>query len=208
MEKRFPRIYSQVVATLQQVPNVLPASPFVVGAYVASDKAKGVWKAPANVELKAVRKPVIEIPESQQDMLVIDNVGGKSINAIRSFSGRGTVIWGARTLAGNDNEWRYVPLRRFANMLEESIRKGTKYAVFEPNDEPLWAKVRGEVENFLFGFWQKGAILGSKPDQAFFVRMGLGQTMTSQDILNGKYILELGFAPLKPAEFVVLRIGL
>lgn len=206
LEKKMPRIYPKVVETLQLVPNILPASPFVAGAYVANDKNKGVWKAPANIELKAVRKPLIAIPESQQDQLAIDTATGKSINAIRWFSGRGTLIWGARTLAGNDSEWRYVPVRRFANMLEASVKRGTQFVVFEPNDEPLWAQVRGLVENFLFDLWKKGALVGTKPEHAYFVRMGLGQTMTANDILNGKYIIELGFAPLKPAEFVVMRV--
>ncbi len=199
-------LHAQAMGALGQILVVLPPSPLVAGVYVATDQTRGVWKAPANVALNLVTQPVIAISQSEQEALNLDPVTGKSVNPIRTFPGKGTLVWGARTLAGNDNEWRYVPVRRLAIMLEESISKGTQWAVFEPNDEPLWTQLRVSVENFLMVQWRHGALQGTKPEHAFFVRAGLGQTMTMQDILDGKLIIEMGFAPLKPAEFIVIRI--
>lgn len=199
-------LHAQAMGALEQILVVLPPSPLVAGVYVATDQTRGVWKAPANVALNLVTQPVVSISQSQQEALNLDPATGKSVNVIRAFPGKGTLVWGARTLAGNDNEWRYVPVRRLAIMLEESISKGTQWAVFEPNDEPLWTQLRASVENFLMVQWRHGALQGAKPEQAFFVRTGLGYTMTAQDILDGKLIIEVGFAPLKSAEFVVLSI--
>ena len=203
---KFPNAYRSVQAELNTIPCILPVAPAVAGIYVATDRANGVWKAPANVSINQVLQPVKNVTQAQQEQMNVDPATGKSVNAIRAMSGKGTLVWGARTLAGNDNEWRYVPVRRFASMVEESIKKGTQFVVFEPNDEPLWAQVRLLVGNFMNELWRKGALQGSKPDQAYFVRTGLGYTMTAQDILDGKIIIEVGFAPLKPAEFVVVRI--
>ena len=114
---------------------------------------------------------------------------------------------GARTLAGNDNEWKYIPVRRFFNMVEESVKKATAQFVFEPNDANTWVKVRAMIENFLVLQWRAGALAGAKPDEAFFVKVGLGQTMTAVDILNGKMIIEIGMAAVRPAEFIILRFS-
>jgi phage tail sheath protein FI len=198
--------YAQARKALDQMRVVLPPSALVAGVYVQTDRSQGVWKAPANVSLKAVAQPVLSINQSQQETLNVDPAGGKSVNAIRTFSGKGTLVWGSRTLAGNDNEWRYVPVRRSYNMLEESIEEGTQWAVFEPNAEPLWIQLRASVENFMLSLWRKGAFQGVTPKEAFFVRVGLGYTMTAQDIANGRLIIEVGFAPLKPAEFMLLKI--
>ena len=143
----------------------------------------------------------------QHDLFHVDPVTGKSINVIREFAGRGTVVWGARTLAGNDNEWRYVSVRRFYSMVEESITRSTRWVVFEPNDANTWVKVHSAIENFLTTLWRQGALAGAKPDEAFFVRCGLGSTMTPQDILEGRMIMEIGLAVSRPAEFVILRIA-
>jgi phage tail sheath protein FI len=142
-----------------------------------------------------------------QDGLNVDAGSGKSINAIRSFTGKGTLVWGARTLAGNDNEWRYVSVRRFFNMVEESVKKATAQFVFEPNDANTWVKVRAMIENFLILQWRAGALAGAKPDDAFYVRVGLGQTMTADDILNGYMHIEIGLAVVRPAEFIVLKFS-
>ena len=142
-----------------------------------------------------------------QDGLNVDAGSGKSINAIRSFTGKGTLVWGARTLAGNDNEWRYVSVRRFFNMVEESVKKATAQFVFEPNDANTWVKVRAMIENFLILQWRAGALAGAKPDDAFYVRVGLGQTMTAEDILNGYMHIEIGLAVVRPAEFIVLKFS-
>jgi phage tail sheath protein FI len=145
------------------------------------------------------------IDNEEQDDLNVDVIAGKSINAIRAFAGRGILVWGARTLAGNDNEWRYISVRRFFNMVEESVKKSTSWAVFEPNDAGLWTKIKAMIENYLTLKWRDGALTGAKPDEAFFVNVGLGVTMTSQDILEGRLIVDIGMAVVRPAEFIVLR---
>lgn len=199
-------IYHEVVAALNKHRVVLPPSPALAGIYAFVDNTRGVWKAPANVSLNAVQKPLVDIDnEDQQDMNVTSS--GKSVNAIRTFTGKGVMVWGARTLAGNDNEWRYVPVRRFFNMAEESIKKATEQFVFESNDANTWVKVRGMIENFLLLQWRAGALAGATPEEAFFVRVGLGQTMTALDILEGRMNVEIGMAVVRPAEFIILKFS-
>ena len=137
----------------------------------------------------------------------VDADTGKSINVIRAFMGKGTLVWGARTLAGNDNEWRYVTVRRFFNMVEESVKKSTSWAVFEPNDANTWVKVRGMIENYLTQKWREGALMGATTRDAFFVRCGLGTTMNSKDILEGRMNIEIGMATVRPAEFIILEFS-
>jgi len=137
----------------------------------------------------------------------VDPTAGKSINVIRSFSGRGTIVWGARTLDGNSNEWRYINVRRFFNMVEESVQKSTVWAVFEPNTKNTWVMVRSMIENYLITKWQEGSLAGAKPDDAFYVKVGLGVTMTADDILNGIMNVEIGMAVARPAEFIVLKFS-
>jgi len=185
----------------------VPPSGAIAGVYAMVDNARGVWKAPANVSLSSVLGPVEAIDDSDQEDLNIDVNGGKSVNAIRAFAGKGTLVWGARTLAGNDNEWRYIPVRRFYNMVEESVKKSTSWAVFEPNAAPLWVKVKGMIDNYLIQKWRDGALAGATPDDAFFVKIGLGQTMTPQDILEGRLIVEIGMAVVRPAEFIILKFS-
>lgn len=185
----------------------LPPSGAVAGVYAATDAARGVWKAPANVGLAGVIQPVVKIDNSQQDGLNVDATSGKSINVIRAFTGKGSLVWGARTLAGNDNEWRYVPVRRFFNMVEESVMKSTQWAVFEPNAATTWVKVRGMIENYLIDKWREGALAGASPKDAFYVRCGIGTTMTAQDILEGRMNVEIGMAVVRPAEFIVLKFS-
>jgi len=184
----------------------LPPSGSVAGIYATIDRTRGVWKAPANVSVNSVIGPSVKIDSrDQEDMNV--HTTGKSVNAIRAFTGKGTLVWGSRTLAGNDNEWRYVPVRRFFIMVEESTKKATEPFVFEPNDANTWVKVRSMIENFLILQWRAGALQGAKPDQAFFVRVGLGETMTELDILEGRMIVEIGMAVVRPAEFIILRFS-
>ena len=184
-----------------------PPSGAVAGVYAAVDGARGVWKAPANVALASVLEPVVKIDNTQQEGLNVDPSTGKSINAIRAFAGKGTLIWGARTLLGNDNEWRYINVRRFFNMVEESSKKSSYWAVFEPNDANLWVKVRGMLENYLIDKWREGALAGAAPKDAFYVKCGLGTTMTPQDILEGRLNVEIGMAVVRPAEFIVLKFS-
>ncbi|MGL5889416.1 MAG: phage tail sheath family protein [Bacteroidia bacterium] len=202
----FP-LYKTIIQGLNDSATEMPPSGAVVGVYAATDRDRGVWKAPANVSLASVIGPNTVFTASQLDALNIDVNAGKSINAIRSFVGKGTLIWGARTLAGNDNEWRYVPVRRFFNTVEESIKKSTYWAVFEPNNGNTWVKVKGMIENYLTNKWKEGALVGAKPDEAFFVRIGLGTTMSAQDILEGYMKVEIGMAVVRPAEFIVLKFS-
>lgn len=198
-------LYNQCRAALSQQRIVLPPGPAVAGIYARVDRSRGVWKAPANVSVSSVIGPVLKITHDDQEGLNVDPTAGKSINAIRGFTGKGTLVWGARTLAGNDNEWRYVSVRRLFNMIEESTQKSTAFAVFEPNDATTWLKISAMVESYLFGLWQQGALAGSTPEAAYFVNVGLGKTMTTQDILEGRMIVEIGVAAVRPGEFIILR---
>jgi Bacteriophage tail sheath protein len=200
-------IIGNIVEHIKKEQSKIPPSGAMAGIYAFVDRTRGVWKAPANVSLSAVRAPATPIDHFDQEDLNIDVTGGKSVNAIRTFTGRGTIVWGARTLAGNDNEWRYIPVRRFYNMVEESVKKSTAWAVFEPNAPTLWTKVKGMIENYLIQKWRDGALFGATADQAFFVRIGLGQTMTAQDILEGRLNVEIGMAVVRPAEFIILKFS-
>lgn len=199
--------YNKILTAIGNLPLELPPSSAIAGVYARVDSERGVWKAPANVSLNYVTNLSVKITNSDQEDLNVDVVAGKSINAIRAFTGKGILVWGARTLAGNDNEWRYVPVRRFFNMVEESVKKATSQFVFEPNDANTWVKVRAMIENFLILQWRAGALAGAKPEQAFYVRVGLGQTMTAEDILNGYMHIEIGMAVVRPAEFIVLKFS-
>jgi uncharacterized protein len=179
----------------------------IAGVYASVDNARGVWKAPANVGLSFVNSTNLSITHDDQKDLNVDVNAGKSINAIRPFIGKGVVVWGARTLNGNSNEWRYINVRRFFNMVEESVKKSTYWAVFESNDINTWIKVRAMIENYLILKWKDGALAGAKPDDAFYVRVGLGQTMSPQDVLEGRMIVEIGLAAVRPAEFIILKFS-
>jgi len=198
-------VYSAIQSFIGEAYVTVPPSGAMAGVYARVDRSRGVWKAPANVGLSLVVGPAVKVTNDLQDSLNIDAGTGKSVNAIRAFFGKGTMVWGARTLAGNDNEWRYISVRRFANFVEESVRKAIGDFVFEPNDANTWVKVRTMVENFLINQWRDGALMGAKPEQAFRVVVGLGQTMSAQDILDGYMIVEVHLAIVRPAEFIVLR---
>jgi phage tail sheath protein FI len=178
----------------------LPPSGFVTGIYARSDIARGVWKAPANEIVSGLTKFEANINKARQDVL-----NPEGINALRFFEGRGSRVWGARTIS-SDPEWKYVNVRRFFIFLEHSIDKSTQWAVFEPNNERLWANIRHTVEDFLLVQWRDGALMGTKPDEAYFVRCDR-TTMTQNDLDNGRLICLIGVAPVKPAEFVIFRIG-
>lgn len=200
-------LYSTIKSELGLLPVTLPPSGAVAGIYARVDEARGVWKAPANEGLNAVSGLTFKVTDETQEDLNVDTTAGKSINAIRSFTGRGILVWGARTLDGNSNEWRYVGVRRFFNMVEESTKKASGRFVFEPNDANTWVKVRAMIENFLLLQWRAGALQGSKPEQAFYVKVGLGETMTALDILEGRMNVEIGMAVVRPAEFIILKFS-
>lgn len=201
-----PVLYKKMKLALARFPLVLPPSAAVAGAYATTDAHRGVWKAPANVALKGVTGLTMQLSADMRDLFNVDADEGKSINCISAFTGKGILVWGARTLAGNDNEWRYIPVVRLCMMVEESCTKALQQFVFEPNDANTWLKVIGMVENFLSGLWRQGALMGAKPEQAYFVQCGLHQTMTAQDILEGKMIIQIGLAAVRPAEFIIFRI--
>lgn len=199
--------YNEIQALINATPVVLPPSAVMAGVYAKVDSTRGVWKAPANVGLNYVVGPTEKVNNNQQDGLNVDANGGKSINVIRTFTGKGTLVWGARTLDGNSNEWRYVSVRRFFNMVEESVKKASERFVFDANDANTWVKVRGMIENFLNTQWRAGALAGATPEDAYFVRVGLDETMSAQDILEGRMIVEIGMAAVRPAEFIILRFS-
>lgn len=181
--------------------NLLPPSAAMAGIFTRVDNASGVWKAPANVSLNAVISPAVNITnEDQQDLNVTPQ--GKSINAIRSFIGEGTLVWGARTLDGNSLDWRYIQVRRTMIMLEESIKLAAKAYVFENNTANTWITIKSMIRNFLTGIWKRGGLAGSSPDDAFQVMVGLGETMTPEDILEGILRVTVLVALIRPAEFI------
>jgi uncharacterized protein len=198
-------VYNAVKTAFERKHVVLPPSAAIAGVITNVDNTRGYWKAPANVTVKSVVSPTIILSDRQQDSLNIDVMMGKSVNVIRQFPGQGNVVWGARTLDGNSNEWRYVNVRRFFMVVEESIKKSINWAVFEPNTAQTWVLVQSMIENYLFLKWRDGALAGTKPEDAFFVRIGINKTMTPQDILEGKMIVEIGMAVARPAEFIVLK---
>jgi len=200
-------LYNKIKLELSKQRVVMPPASAVAGVYARVDREQGVWKAPANESLMGVIGPTVKITHDEQARLNVHPQTGKSINAIRAFSGQGILIWGARTLAGNDNEWRYISVRRLFNMVEESIQKATGFAVFENNDAMTWLKIKSMIESFLDGLWRQGAFAGASPEEAYFVNVGLGTTMTQDDILNGIMNIEIGLAAVRPAEFIVLKFS-
>jgi phage tail sheath protein FI len=205
LKSRDNALYFRARSTIRGIPNKMPPSPAVVGIYARVDAARGVWKAPANESLTGVQEPSVQITDREQADLNVDVLAGKSVNAIRFFTGRGILIWGARTLAGNDNEWRYISVRRFFNMVEESAKNASARFVFEANDRNTWTRVRSMIENFLTMQWKAGALMGTSTEEAYYVRVGLNETMTEVDIWEGKMIVEIGMAVVRPAEFIVLQ---
>ena len=186
---------------------LLPASPAMVGIYASVDDASGVWTAPANVGvLDALDLEVQVSAFDQGQYLNIDPVAGLSINAIRSFPGRGAaIVWGARTLAGNDNEWRYIPVRRFFFMVEQSIKNAIEPFVFATNDNNTWTRVKAMIGNYLTELWKQGALMGTTPKEAFYVNVGLGETMTELDLWEGSMFVQIGMSVVRPAEFIILQ---
>jgi phage tail sheath protein FI len=201
----------RVMDPVTQATLLVPPAGHVAGVYAATDIDRGVHKAPANVDVRGIvtqdlpgnRKPLAYmVSKGDQDVL-----NPRGVNCIRDFRSdrRGIRVWGARTLADNA-QWKYVPVRRLFMFVEESVDEGTQWVVFEPNDEFTWARVRRSIENFLTSVWRSGALMGATPDEAFQVRCDR-TTMTQDDIDNGRLICLIGMAPVKPAEFVILRFS-
>jgi len=176
----------------------------VAGLWAKTDARRGVWKAPAGIEFGLLGVSALEFPVDNDEQDFLNPAG---VNALRRMPGFGPVVWGTRTRSTRANpEWRYVPVRRTAIFIEESVYGGIQWAVFEPNDHRLWSSLRANIESFMNGLFRAGAFQGEKATDAYFVKCGLGQTMTQDDIDRGQVIVLVGFAPLKPAEFVIVRI--
>jgi len=197
--------YKLLRKTVADKINVLPAAPALAGLYTRTDRSRGVWIAPANQNLNSVISPAIKITHNEQESLNVDAISGKSINAIRAFKGRGAaIVWGARTLAGNSVEWRYINVRRLFILIEQSIKNAAFAVVFRPNVPVTWAVVRGMINNFLTGLWRQGALVGGSPEEAFTVECGLGDTMSQDDINEGIMRIRVRAAASRPAEFIVI----
>lgn len=177
----------------------------IAGLMARTDAARGVWKAPAGIEATLIGAPGLEVVLTDGQNGLLNPLG---INCLRAFPNIGRVAWGSRTLAGADvlaSEWKYVPVRRLALFLQESLYRGTQWVVFEPNDEPLWGQIRMVLGGFMQGLFRQGAFAGSSPRDAYFVKCDR-ETTTQADILNGIVNIRVGFAPLRPAEFVVIQL--
>lgn len=194
-------IYASLNKEMLQILNMLPPSTAMAGIYTLVDGTKEVWKAPANIGVSNVISPTVNISHLNQEDLNVP-LNGKSVNAIRFFPGDGVKVWGARTLDGNSLDWRYINVRRTMIMLEESIKNATKAFVFEPNTANTWVSVRSMISNFLNGIWKRGGLAGAVPEDAFSVHIGLGETMTPEDILEGIMRITVLVAVVRPAEFI------
>lgn len=193
--------YNLILKDIQAKLNLLPPASAMAGVYTMVDNTRGVWKAPANVSLNASISPSVNITfEDQEDLNM--PLTGKAINAIRAFMGEGILVWGARTLDGNSQDWKYINVRRTMIMLEQSVKAAAKAYVYEPNDANTWTTVKSMIENFLYQQWKKGALVGSKSTDAYAVLVGLGNTMTGDDILNGIMRITVLVAVSRPAEFI------
>lgn len=177
----------------------VPPSALMAGVYGKTDRERGVWKAPANVVLNGASDVSVRVTNEQQVEL-----NPKGINVIRHFSDRGLVVWGCRTQK-DDDDWRYIPVRRLFDAAERDIRKALQPMVFEPNSQPTWKRVQAAIDNYLHRLWQQGALAGNKAEEAYFVRVGKGITMTQDEINQGQMIIQVGIAAVRPAEFIILK---
>ena len=199
--------YNQLHAHVLAKINVLPPSGAIAGVYTAVDNVQGVWKAPANVSLATVTDTTLKLTDSSQQTLNVHTLTGKSINAIRLFPGSGVLVWGARTLDGNSQDWRYVNVRRTVIMIEQSIKLAVRAYVFAPNVSNTWSLVQSMITSFLSGIWSQGGLAGSTAADAFLVEVGLGVTMTAEDILNGIMNVTVQVAVSHPAKFIVINLS-
>ncbi|ECF6053858.1 phage tail sheath family protein [Salmonella enterica subsp. salamae] len=187
------------LAEKRNVPLSLPPSALMAGVYNRTDGERGVWKAPANVVLSGASDVSVRVTNEQQAEL-----NQKGINVIRHFSDRGLVVWGSRTQK-DDDDWRYIPVRRLFDAAERDIKKALQPMVFEPNSQPTWKRVQAAIDNYLHRLWQQGALAGNKAEEAYFVRVGKGITMTQDEINQGQMIVQVGMAAVRPAEFIILK---
>ena len=196
-------LYRQTIQRLAASVNLLPPGGAMAGVYALTDSTRGVWQSPANTGITGAVSPAQPVSDTLQDQLNLP-LNGLAVNAIRTFPNFGLLVWGARTMAGNSDDWRYISVRRTCMMLEQSIRYAMQPYVFQPNEQLTWTALQAEVSNFLTEMWKEGALQGSKPADAYSVSVGLGTTMTSEDILRGYLNMTVQVALVHPAEFIVL----
>lgn len=198
------KIYCNIIKHVLAEANILPPSGAMAGVITNIDNQEGVWQSPANVSIVGAASLPIRLSESQQESLNVDAVSGKSINAIRLFNGLGILVWGARTLDGNSQDWKYLSVRRTIIFLEQSCKLAAQPYVFQPNDKNTWEAVKAMISSFLTTIWKEGGLMGPTPAAAFCVDCGLGTTMTADDIFNGIMNVVVRVAVVRPAEFVVI----
>ncbi|NIF20559.1 phage tail sheath family protein [Candidatus Pantoea multigeneris] len=189
-----------------EIANVAPSA-VAAGIICRTDNSVGPWKAPANAAVSSGLSPLVKVGSATQALFTSGNHTTKSVNILREFKGRGLLLWGARTLTTGGNAWGYVPVRRTFDMAERDIGRALESVLFEPNGQATWEAVRAAVENYLYNLWKKGALQGNTPEEAFFIQVGLGVTMTQADIDNGILKARIGIAVVRPAEFIVLEFS-
>ena len=194
-------LYNAMLRQIKSLANVMPTCGAIAGIYANVDNNIGVHKAPANVGLNSVLSPSLNITSVMQEDLNLP-VNGKAINAIRTFIGKGVLVWGARTLDGNSQDWKYINVRRTILMIEQSVKSAVENYIFEPNTPQTWMRVRIAIENFLSSMWKRGALLGISPAEAYEVAIGLGDTMTAEDVLDGVMRISVFLSVARPAEFI------
>jgi uncharacterized protein len=196
-------LFTDILRVVVEKNRILPPSAAMAGVYTFVDGTRGVWNAPANIDLNAIDRTTFKMNDTQQGDLNMP-VDGKAVNAIREFVGRGSVVWGARTLDGNSNDYRYIQVRRTIIYIEQSIKNALAAFAFAPNTATTWVTVTAMVSNFLSNLWAQGGLMGEKASDAFTVQCGLGSTMTGMDILNGYMIVQVTLQMIHPAEFIEL----
>ncbi|WP_036768606.1 phage tail sheath family protein [Photorhabdus australis] len=180
---------------------IIPPSAAIAGIYCQTDNRRGVWKAPANVALTGIGSLLDKVDDARQG-----DMNDKGINVIRSFTDRGFMVWGARTCVEAANiSWRYIPVRRLFNSVERDIRQALRAVLFETNSQPTWVRAKAAVDQYLYTLWQKNALMGARPEEAYFVQIGQDITMSEADIKQGKMIMTVGLAAVRPAEFIILQ---
>ncbi|BDD06423.1 phage tail sheath family protein [Aureibacter tunicatorum] len=195
--------FKNLVKKIKDKLNLLPPSAGMAGIYASVDSNVGVWQAPANVSFSSIVGPSVKLTNDDQEDLNV-TVSGKSVNALRAFIGEGTIVWGARTLDGNSNDWRYINVRRTLLYIEQSIKYASKSYVYSPNTSNTWVLVKSMINSFLNDLWKAGGLVGANPNDAYQVEVGLGSTMTPNDILEGIMKVTVKVAISRPAEFIVL----
>ena len=199
--KAISSTYNQILREIKEEVNIMPTVGAIAGIYANVDNAIGVHKAPANIGLNSVLSPSVNVTGAIQEDLNLP-VNGKAVNAIRSFIGKGVLVWGARTLDGNSQDWKYINVRRTLLMIEQSVKSAVENYIFEPNTPQTWMKVRIAIENFLTSMWKRGALLGISPAEAYEVAIGIGDTMTPEDVLDGVMRISVFLSIARPAEFI------